>query len=126
MDKLTAFNKLWAAEGNAARAATLLSYAFVIQKFGWDALKINANKKQGVQNALARSEIVSDLIEFSPAEIVPEGAAAKRITPKQIKSLRREIEDEFGTLAVNMRGRQYKKTEWRNRRNVVEPNTDDE
>ncbi len=126
MDKLTAFNKLWAAEGNAARAATLLSYAFVIQKFGWDALSINANKKQGVQSALASADIVPDLIKFSPSEIVPEGAAAKRIPPKQIESLRREVEDEFGTLAVNMRGRQYKKTEWRNRRNVVGTDADDE
>lgn len=73
-----------------------------------------------------RAEIIPNLIEFSPSETIPEGAVAKRAQPKQVEYIRREIEDEFATLAVNMRGRQYKKTDWRNRRNVVEPDADGE
>jgi len=110
MDELDAFKRLWSAEGNAGRAATLLGYAFVLQVAGWDALGLSASRKRDAQNAFDRSGVDPGVIGFRP-----QGLAAEPLTPERVAVLRREVEGQFAMLAYNIRGHKYKKTEWRDR-----------
>ena len=120
MDIDSAFQKLWVVEGNAGRAARLLSYAFVIQVSGWEGLLLNASKKQGVRSAFLRADLPPETIHFQPA-----GIAFETMTSKQIEAMRRSIEGEFGTVAYNSHGHQYRKFERRDRHSTVSEDEED-
>jgi hypothetical protein len=114
MNEYDAFGRLWDSEGNAARAAMLLSFAFVAKVAGWDALDINGSRRRDARNAFERAGMDPAAVEFGVAL-----RAGEVLAPERVEALRCEIEGQFGTLVVNMRGHQYKKREWRDRHNRV-------
>lgn len=112
---MTAFRELWFSTGNATQAVRLIGFAYVIQVAGWDALKLRPNKQNGVRSVFARAGVAPESIEFYPPR------TSSLIAPEEVERLQKEIESEFSTLAVNMRGRMYKKTQWRDRlQNIYE------
>lgn len=114
MDIDSAFQKLWAVEGNAGRAAWLLSYAFVIQVSGWEGVGLNASKKQGIRSAFLRADLSPEIIRFQP-----EDETVEPMTSGQIEAMRLSIENAFGMLAHNSHGHQYKKFERRDRHSAA-------
>jgi hypothetical protein len=115
MDTQTAFLKLWASEGNAGRAATLLSHALVVQLAGWEGVRLNRSRVNDLRRVLAGAAIEPAAIRFF-AEDDPRWVKRNRLTGAEIETLRVEQEQEFAMLAHNMRGHLYKKTEWRDYR----------
>jgi hypothetical protein len=116
MDKQEAFRRIWASEGNAARAARLLSEALVVRLVGWDGLRLNRSRVQDLRRVLDRAGVDPAEVAFF-AETDPSWTGRAALTRAEIEVLRVTEEREFGMLAVNMRGHLYKKTEWREFRN---------
>lgn len=115
MDYLEAFRKLWKSEGNAARAASVLSQALVIQLAGWERLDLNRNRVHDLRRVFQRAGIDPLAIQF-PADDGPHPAPGEELSKREIEALRVAREREFAVIAHNMRGHLYKKTEWRDLR----------
>lgn len=109
MDKLEAFRKIYESEGNAQRAALLISYAFVIQLAGWDALLLGRSKKNGIGPAFVRADVNLHEIEFRPGGADAIASFGQNLTKQEVEELCREQEREFGMLAANMHGKIDKK-----------------
>ena len=120
MDKLEAFRKIYESEGNAQRAALLISYVLVIQLAGWEALPVGKSKKNGIKAAFARAKVNLNEIEFRPGGADAIASVGRNLTKKEIEELRLEQEREFGLLAANMHGKIYKKEERMERHNTNE------
>ena len=87
----------------------LLSYAFIVQTAGWDAVTLSDNRVADLRNAWARAGIDTAAIHFqTDAPAHPADAA-------RLEMIRVAIERDFGMLVVNMRGHRYKKLAWRDR-----------
>jgi len=114
MDSKEAFRRIWASEGNAGRAATLLSYLLVVRLAGWEGVRLNRNRVIDLRRVLTQASIEPDEVQFF-AEDDPCWTGRESLTREEIETLRVAQEREFGTLAHNMRGHRYKKTEWRDR-----------
>lgn len=83
---------------------------------GWEGLELNADNVHELRPAFLRAGIDAENIRFFAKDdprIVP-GAA---LTRSEIESLRLEQARELANLAHNVRGRLYKKTQWRDRKN---------
>lgn len=127
MDKQEAFRRIWASEGNAARAARLLSYALVVRLVGWDGLRLNRSRVHDLRRVLERAGVDPSAVAFF-AETDPRWTDGTSLTREEVEALRAALEREFSMLAVNMRGHLYKKTEWRDLRDqhpAPEPSDED-
>jgi len=122
MDYLTAFSKIWISEGNAGRAALVLSWAVVIQLVGWEGMNQSDNKVNDLRRAFKRASVDPLSIRFFHDDD-PRINGSVALTMAEIEEMRREQEQELGTVACNMHGHMYKKTEWQDRM-VGEPQHD--
>ena len=120
MNKMDAFRKIYESEGNAQRAALLISYALVIQLAGWDGLRIGKSKRNGIEAAFAGAGIHPGEIEFRPGGADVTARIGQELTKKEVEQLRLEQEREFGMLAANMYGRIDKKKERVERHDVID------
>lgn len=120
MDKMDAFRKIYESDGNAQRAALLISYALVLQLAGWDALRFSKSKKNSIEAAFAGAGINPREIEFQPGGADATARAGQNLTTKEVEELRLEQEREFGMLAANMHGKLDKKKERMERHDVIE------
>lgn len=109
---------MYESEGNAQRAALLISYALVIQLAGWDALPVGKSKKNGIRASFARADVNLHEIEFHPGGADAIARFGQNLTKKEVEELRLGQEREFGMLAANMHGKLDKKEKRMERHNT--------